>query len=218
MATESIAFNIPQWGSIFIYNPPSDAPTHLDARSLHPIFSVFQKQLLTLFGVAPLPAGVKTSSVLSEWKIDALMRRRAFENALTTKDTLNSIINLVDQIEGMPVDKDVTEDVDGALDYFEAVSPSRFVKPIVNYINETISQMVSVAPESALRALQYSAEAVTRASRAFFNPGMLALLYFPPEHNLAVYTPLLAPVAVPLIAAVLREISRKRRERREAAR
>ena len=39
---------------------------------------------------------------------------------------------------------------------------------------------------------------------------MLALLYFPPEHNLAVYTPLLAPVAVPLIAAVLREIKRSR--------
>lgn len=78
--------------------------------------------------------------------------------------------------------------------------------------------MLSAAPGSALDALQYSAEAATRASRAFFNPGMLALLYFPPEHNLAVYTPLLAPVAVPLVAAVLREISKRRRERKEAAR
>lgn len=74
--------------------------------------------------------------------------------------------------------------------------------------------MLSTAPNSALHALQYSADAVTRASQAFFNPGMLALLYFPPEHNVAVYTPLLAPVMVPLVAAVIREVSKWRKERK----
>lgn len=104
------------------------------------MFSVFQRQLLALLGVAPLSAGIQSqpqsqaqahsdsnavdSGILSEWQIDALMRRRAYENAVTTKDTLKSIVNLVDQIEGMPVDKDVTEDVNDALRYFEAVSSS----------------------------------------------------------------------------------------------
>ena len=122
MIAESTAFSIPQWGSIFIYNPPQDVSAQLDAQALHPIFSVFQKQLLSLLGVAPIPSSVVSSSMLSDWQIDALMRRRAYENALSTKDTLKSIVSLVDQIEGMPVDKDVTEDVDGALYYFDAVS------------------------------------------------------------------------------------------------
>lgn len=53
------------------------------------------------------------------------------------------------------------------------------------------------------------------ASRAFFNPGMLALLYFPAEHKYAVYTPLFASIAAPLFAAVAREFLAWKRSRAE---
>ena len=102
-------------------------------------------------------------------------------------------MNLVSQIEGMPVGPDVLGDIDGALDALEKT-----------YTATTFPQV----------ALSNSADAIARASRAFFNPGMLALLYFPPEHNLAVYTPLLAPIAVPLIVSVLREIRDWRKSRK----
>ena len=46
---------------------------------------------------------------------------------------------------------------------------------------------------------------------------MLALLYFPAEHTYAVYTPLFASVAAPLVGAVLREFSAWRKGRRAAA-
>jgi phosphatidylinositol glycan class S len=46
---------------------------------------------------------------------------------------------------------------------------------------------------------------------------MLALLYFPAEHKYAVYTPLFASVAVPLLAAVGREVIAWRRTRRQKA-
>ncbi|OCB84913.1 hypothetical protein A7U60_g8135 [Sanghuangporus baumii] len=192
--TKSSAFVIPQWGSIFIYNPPQSTESHLTLSALRPAFTVFRKQLLTLLGVPSLPPGVKTSEALSDWALNALLRRRAYENAEGSKDTLSSIVSLVHQIEGMPVDKDVTEDVREALD--------------------ALDKMYNIVRDSPQLALQYSARAFSRASRAFFNPGMLALLYFPPEHNLAVYTPLLAPVAVPLVAAVLREVARWRKSRR----
>ncbi len=52
---------------------------------------------------------------------------------------------------------------------------------------------------------------MTRASRAFFYPGMLAMLYFPAEHKYAVYTPLFASAVVPLVAAVVREVLASRR-------
>jgi phosphatidylinositol glycan class S len=45
---------------------------------------------------------------------------------------------------------------------------------------------------------------------------MLALLYFPVEHKYAVYTPLFAPVAVPLLATLLREVSAWRKTRNRA--
>ncbi|KAH8113811.1 phosphatidylinositol-glycan biosynthesis class S protein-domain-containing protein [Phellopilus nigrolimitatus] len=192
--SESTAFILPQWGSIYIHNPLEFTQTQLTSHALHPAFSLFCDQLLSLLGIPPLPTGVRSSDVLSDWQLDALLRRRAYENANGSKDTLSSIVSLVNQIEGMPVEKDVTDDVREALD--------------------ALDKMYAVARESSWLALHYSSRALELASRAFFNPGMLALLYFPPEHNLAVYTPLLAPVAVPLVAAVIREVASWRRNRR----
>jgi GPI-anchor transamidase subunit S len=45
---------------------------------------------------------------------------------------------------------------------------------------------------------------------------MLALLYFPAEHKYAVYTPLFAPVTVPLLVTLLREVSAWRKTRNRA--
>lgn len=47
---------------------------------------------------------------------------------------------------------------------------------------------------------------------------MLALLYFPAEHKYAVYAPLFASIAAPLLAAVLREVLAWRRARNDARR
>lgn len=43
------------------------------------------------------------------------------------------------------------------------------------------------------------------ASKAYFDPSMLALLYFPDEHKYAIYTPLFGPVMVPILMGLLRE-------------
>jgi phosphatidylinositol glycan class S len=45
---------------------------------------------------------------------------------------------------------------------------------------------------------------------------MLALLYFPPEHTYAVYTPMFLPMAVPLIASLAKEFPRWRQTRKKA--
>lgn len=88
------------------------SPTDLD-----PIFSAFANQLLLLLGVPRLPPqiGAVSDSVLTKWQLDALQRRRAFENVQGAEDTLRSIVNLVDQIENMPVGQDVKGDIQGAL-------------------------------------------------------------------------------------------------------
>jgi len=61
----------------------------------------------------------------------------------------------------------------------------------------------------------YSAQALKLASRAFFHPGMLGLLYFPAEHKYAVYTPLFASAMIPVVAATLRELAAWKKERKE---
>jgi phosphatidylinositol glycan class S len=84
------------------------------------VFSSFSSQLLALLGAPPLPHEITRSttdraSVLSDWQLDALIRRRALENAQGSQDTLQSIVKLVDQIKNMPVGEDVRDDVEDAL-------------------------------------------------------------------------------------------------------
>lgn len=45
---------------------------------------------------------------------------------------------------------------------------------------------------------------------------MLSLLYFPDEHKYAVYTPLFGPVAVPLLAALVKEWKEWKERKRKA--
>ena len=65
--------------------------------------------------------------MLTDWQLDALMRRRTLENAERAKDTLRSIVKLVDEIQNMPVDKDVRNDVVNALNELDEVNlPLKF--------------------------------------------------------------------------------------------
>ena len=163
---------------------------------LEGIFSAFRLQLISLLGIPELPKGVISldSTPISLWQMDTLLRQRSLENVASTAETLDSIIKLVGQIENMPVREDVKGDIQNALDSLEQTYKSS---------------------DSARLALKYSAQALTLSSRAFFNPGMLALLYFPPEHTYAIYAPLFAPVSLPLIAPVVREFLAWRKAKRE---
>lgn len=194
---KSNAFILPQWGGIVVHNFPSDMVSHLHMTPDHleSIFSAFRLQLFSLLGAPELPKGVVSldGTPISQWQMDSLLRQRSLENVLSTTETLHSIIKLVDQIENMPVKEDVKGDIQDALDSLELTYKSS---------------------DSANSALEHSSRALTLSSRAFFNPGMLALLYFPPEHTYAIYAPLFAPVSLPLLAPVVREFLAWRKARR----
>lgn len=193
--THSNAFILPQWGGIVLLN---ESPSHLTTTDLHSSFAIFRHQLLALLGVPDLPPSVISDAIdtFSDWQLDALIRRRAQENIKNSKETLQSITKLVNQIQNMPVGQDVKGDVQDAIVALEQTFTGKI---------------------SSEEALQHSAEALKLSSRAFFNPGMLALLYFPTEHTYGVYSPLFASIAAPLIAAVFREIKARRRERQQQA-
>lgn len=85
----------------------------------------FSTQLLALLGVPSLPPSVRSvqqgDTTLTDWQIDALLRRRMLENIEKSQETLLSIVQLVGQIENMPVGKGVKGDVLGALDALDKV-------------------------------------------------------------------------------------------------
>ena len=62
--------------------------------------------------------------------------------------------------------------------------------------------------------LNVAVSAQKHASYAFYDPSMLATLYFPDEHKYAIYTPLFGPLFVPLFVSVVRELKVWRRKRR----
>lgn len=98
---------------MLLNNPAS----HLSTPSLQAPFTTFRRQLLSLLGVPALPSGVTldTTDPFSDWQLDALVRHRARENMENAKETLKSIVQLVNQIDNMPVGQDVRGDVQGAL-------------------------------------------------------------------------------------------------------
>jgi GPI-anchor transamidase subunit S len=108
-----------------LFNPPPLSSVqdprqhiHLSSQSLTPIMSSFSSQLLALLGVPPLPPTVRCTqshSTLTDWQLDALLRRRILENVDKSTKTLGSIVQLVDQIENMPVGVDVKGDVQHAI-------------------------------------------------------------------------------------------------------
>jgi len=197
--TSSSAFILPQWGGVVICNlNPAGVTQTLAGRPLDAVFATFRQQLSALLGVPELAPHVHArthgSAGVTDWQLDALVRRRAAENAAGAQETLQSIVRLVAQIEDMPVGEDVKGDVQGAL--------------------AALDQTYSAASSSANEALTFASKAQSVASRAFFNPGMLALLYFPAEHKWAVYAPLFASVTAPLLASVIREVLAWKKERK----
>ena len=127
----SDAFILPQWGGIVLLNLPEATPSklRLTETELDHVFNGFRAQLLRLIGVSELPPEVQSSEPslpLTDFQLDTLYRQRTFENAGSSKETLQSIVKLVDQISNMPVGKDVRDDVLEALSALEVVCPPAF--------------------------------------------------------------------------------------------
>ncbi|CCA75868.1 hypothetical protein PIIN_09864 [Serendipita indica DSM 11827] len=95
---DASGFNIPQWGGVVLMNNQVLPGFH--ALTETQVFSTFRTQLLILLGVPALPSNV-----------DALLRKRSRENAEGSIQTLTSIAKPIDQLDNMPVGRDVRDDV-----------------------------------------------------------------------------------------------------------
>lgn len=79
-----------------------------------------------------------------------------------------------------------------------------------------VQDAVAELAEGRLRsAFQASKEAVTSSERAFFDPSLLHLLYFPDDQKFAIYIPLFLPMAVPILLSLAKMLREARQSKKE---
>lgn len=221
-----LSFISPQRGGVVIYNPPSPAhelppsvPLDLPLSALRPAFCIFERQLRALLGVPLVPPGGELSTcgrALSAPEVDSLTKRRLREATRDTVETLAATVKLASEIQNMQINAGVQRRVEAALDQLDEVRYSTAFPASPPYLSDQRHGTLQAAStNTVISALSHVATAQSLASRAYFDPSMMGLLYFPDEHKYAVYTPLFGPVAVPLLLSLLKEFKLWRDEKRK---
>uniref|UniRef100_A0A8C2CMZ4 Phosphatidylinositol glycan anchor biosynthesis, class S n=1 Tax=Cyprinus carpio TaxID=7962 RepID=A0A8C2CMZ4_CYPCA len=165
MKAPSNTFHSPRWGSIMVYN----LNEMYGSEAERPVdININMAKVMGVFLAHAAPPG---SAGLADRELDRLLWSRSVENIATASTPITSLAQLLDQTGN-------------------------------NVINDSIAQQVG-GPDSAVAeleagnlafALQYSRVAILASERAFFDPSLLHLLYFPVDQKFAIYIPLFLPM------------------------
>lgn len=178
------AWLVPQWGGVVILNPPH-SNSSLDTAGAGKMRQLPAELVHDAIGVFSR----QLSILLGHDGKETLVQRRTLELAREATSTLRAIVGLVDKIHNLGVGTQVQQDTQTALAILQALP-----NPVIDI-------------HAALKQVE---RAAALANRAFFNPAMLGLLYFPDEHKYAVYTPLFAPLLIPLLVTTLKLLSSRK--------
>ncbi|XP_013921944.1 PREDICTED: GPI transamidase component PIG-S [Thamnophis sirtalis] len=163
---------------------------------------VFLAQLRLLFGISsgPLPEGALLESPgnegLTDWELDRLLWSRTVENVATVSTTLTSLAQLLDKISNIVIKDAVASEV------YHAVESAR----------QAMAELHLGHLDSAFQA---SKAAATSSERAFFDPSLLHLLYFPDDQKFAIYIPLFLPMAVPILLSLTKMVWERKQRQKE---
>lgn len=160
---------------------------HVSAATLRQPLLTFTSHLLSLTGTP--------QSGSLPLRLSTLARIRSADLLLRASSTLGSLARLALALPSISIPGSVADGVSKTMTHLRLAC-------------ETLG-----GPEGLAHARIAEAE----AERAFFEKSMVGQLYFPDEHKLAVYLPLLGPVGVPLLMGLLNEIKAWRKRRRERA-
>ena len=183
--SHAFSWLIPQWGSVFILNPQHEAmgnSTTLTKEAIQPALLTFSHQLLSFLGVPQSPPSLPL-------QLQTLTRVRAASLLLSSSSTMGSLARLTVALPSIAIPETVSTAVDTTLlrlrSTCDALKNGRFKD-----------------------ALDHARIAEAEAEKGFFEKSMVGQVYFPDEHKVAVYLPLLGPVGVPLVMSALKELKR----------
>ncbi|KAI8075117.1 phosphatidylinositol-glycan biosynthesis class S protein [Gongronella butleri] len=210
----SNSFLIPRWGGVSIKNPPKSALAAghfaIAKTDLQPIMKIFVSQVRSLMGIQDagatttgLPSNINMTFLLAPqtgittFERDNLIRRRTMENVINAIATLRSLSQLVRDIPNMVVLDQIQDQVHQSLTCIQAVRDA-------------------LADGHYDAALASSIQAIEMSEKAFFDPTMVSMLYFPDEHKYAIYMPLFVPISVPLVMVLIKTLKKYKAERAAA--
>ncbi|KAF1958843.1 hypothetical protein CC80DRAFT_514859 [Byssothecium circinans] len=176
---------VPQWGGVAILNIPTPDENTTSRRLLSkevlaPVMHTFSNQLVSLLGLPQTPSSLPL-------RLSTLTRVRAASLIFSSSSTLGALAQVYQKLPSIPVPDSVAKSVHLTLAHLE----------------QACDQLRDGRFQGAL---EHARIADGEAEKAFFERSMVGQVYFPDEHKIAVYLPLLGPVAVPLIMAGLKEI------------
>lgn len=159
----------------------------LSASALKQPMLTFGSHLLSLLGTP------KSGSL--PMRLSSLTRIRSTDLLLRASSSLGSLARLTLKMPSIAVPRSVADGVTKSLYHLER----------------------ACAGLGGLDGLMHSRIAEEEVERAFFEKSMVGQLYFPDEHKIAVYLPLLGPISVPLIMGLITEIKNWVKRRKQKA-
>lgn len=185
------SYVIPQWGVLIINKYPLEKNSVLTNEYLESVLYKFSSDALQLLGLSDDPEGLQSPYIT----IDSFKRLTILRNLEKSIETLWSLVKLTRSFEQMAIPKKVLHDVTHALD---------LRLEIVDLLNNPLKGDDQVWNE----ALAMSNRLVQYCETAFFDGEMVQQNFFPQEHKIAVYLPLLGPLSVVMglgLIAILKE-------------
>ena len=146
---------------------------------------VFTAHLLSLLGTP--------QSGSLPLRLSTLARVRSADLLLRASSTLGSLARLSLALPSISIPRSVADGVESTMQHLRLACDSL----------------------GGADGLAHARIAEAEAERAFFEKSMVGQLYFPDEHKIAVYLPLLGPVGVPLVIGLLNELKAWRRRRKD---
>lgn len=182
-----------KWGGIVIANPSDNMCSSAPGNEVHQVHirshEVMDFVLYELRKIFELEIEVPITSAAMEglnqveprlWEKDMYLRNGAIHLITSASSTLQSLIKLLDDIKNIVIGDHVAAEIHRSHD--NLVIAKNFL--LVNDIHN---------------AVKFAREAFISAEKAFNDPSLLELLYFPEEQKYAIYIPLYLPIMIPVI-------------------
>lgn len=190
--TEATSWLIPQWGGVQILNQDlnkkkSNIARYLNKDIIEPAMQTFSSQLLQLLALPQSPQSLPV-------RLSTLTRIHTASLIYSASSTLGALARLTKTLPSISIPNTVAASVDLT----------------IQHLHQACADLRDGKFHSALENARVSE---AEAERAFFERSMVGQVYFPDEHKVAVYLPLLGPIAVPLVASAIKEIRRLRDKR-----
>ncbi|XP_071090185.1 GPI transamidase component PIG-S-like [Haliotis cracherodii] len=204
-AVASNAFFSPRWGGIWISNaevPPNSSlphPVNVDVRKMMEVFITQMRMLLNLqaqVASVDLSFADLENQGITAWEVDAWLRSFCVENIATSAGTLSSLAQLLGEIGNIVIKDDIGTEV----------------KSSVAAIRESLRQLAEGQLEEAFLS---SKKALIASEKAFFDPSLLELLYFPEDQKFAIYIPLFLPISIPVFTSLVQAVKWFRSRRKQ---